>query len=92
MTGNGLKDGCLCCFDFTFVSNRRENLGRLAQFLQAHFPYSITGIKPNGPEWDLNGKTVEMPVTADNVTYWALDMSKRGYEFDAEFDAYWVAF
>ena len=92
MSGNGLKDGCLCCFDFTFVSNRRENLERLAQFLQSHYPYSITSIKPNGSEWDLDGKTAEIPVTADNLMYWALDMSKRGYELDAEFDAYEAPF
>jgi tetratricopeptide (TPR) repeat protein len=92
MTGGGLKDGCLCCFDFTFLSDRRENLERLAKFLQSHYPYSLTGIKSNGPEWDLDGKTAEIPVTADNLMYWALDMSKRGYEFDAEFDAYGAPF
>ena len=92
MAGNGLKDGCLCRFDFTFVSNRRESLERLAQFLQSHYSYSITGIEPNGSEWDLDGKTVEIPVTADNLMYWALDMSKRGYELDAEFDAYGAPF
>ena len=92
MVGSGLKDGCLCCFDFTFLSNRRENLERLAQFLRSHYPYSITGIKPNGSEWDLDGKTAEIPVTADNLQYWALDMAKRGYGFDAEFDAYGAPF
>jgi tetratricopeptide (TPR) repeat protein len=92
MTGSGLKDGCLCCFDFTFLSDRRDNLERLAKFLQSHYPYSLTGIKSNGPEWDLDGKTAEIPVTADNLMYWALDMSKRGYEFDAEFDAYGAPF
>jgi tetratricopeptide (TPR) repeat protein len=92
MAGKGLKDGCLCCFDFTFLSNRRENLERLKQFLQSHYPYSITGIKSNSSEWDLDGKTAEIPVTADNLMYWALDMSKRGYEFDAELDAYGALF
>jgi len=92
MTGNGLRDGCLCCFDFTFVSNRRDNLERLAQFLQSHYAYSLSGIKPNGSEWDLDGKTAEIPVNASNLMYWALDMSKRGYEFDAEFDAYGAPF
>ena len=92
MTGSGLKDGCLCSFDFTFPSNRRQNLERLKQFLQSHYPYSITGIKSNGAEWDLDGKTAEIPVTADNLLYWALDMAKRGYEFDAKLDAYGAPF
>jgi tetratricopeptide (TPR) repeat protein len=92
MAGNGLREGCLCCFDFTFVANRRENLERLAQFLKLHYFYSITGIKLEGSEWILDGKTGEIPVTADNLMYWALDMYKRGYEFDAEFDAYGAPF
>lgn len=92
MAGKGLKDTCLCCFDFTFLSNRQENLERLKDFLQSHYSYSIAGIKPNGVEWDLEGKTTEIPVTANNLMYWALDMSKRGYEFDAEFDAYGALF
>jgi tetratricopeptide (TPR) repeat protein len=92
MAGSGLKDGCLCCFDFTFVSNRRENLERLAQFLKSHYFYSITGIELKGSQWDLDGKTAEIPVNADYLMYWALDMCKRGYEFDAEFDAYGAPF
>jgi tetratricopeptide (TPR) repeat protein len=92
MAEKGLRDGCLCRFDFTFLSNRRENLERLKQFLQSHYPYAITGIKPNGSDWDLNGKTAAIPVTADNLMYWALDMSKRGYEFDSELDAYGATF
>jgi hypothetical protein len=51
MTGHCLRDGCLFCFDFTFVSNRRENLVRLAQFLQSRYPFSITvssSTAPNG--------------------------------------------
>jgi tetratricopeptide (TPR) repeat protein len=92
MVGIGLRDGCLCCFDFTFQSDRRQNLERLQQFLKSHYPYSLTGIKSNGSEWDLEGKTAEIPVSADNLMYWALDMAKRGYEFDAEFDAYGALF
>lgn len=92
MTGKGLKDNCLCSFDFTFLSDKRENLERLKDFLLSHYPYSITGLKANGSEWDLDGKTTEIPVTADNLMYWALDMAKRGYEFDAELDAYGALF
>lgn len=29
-----------------------------------------------------------MPISGDNLMYWALDMYKRGYEFNASFDAY----
>ncbi len=38
--------------------------------------------------WELNGKTNEIPVSEDNLLYWALDMYKRGFEFDSELDAY----
>ena len=88
MVESGLKDNCLCNFDFAFLSDKKQKLERLTDFIRAHYPYSITGIQRAAEGWELNGVTDEVAVTADNLMYWALDMAKRGYEFDAEFDAY----
>lgn len=92
MAENGLKDNCLCQFDFTFVSDDKENLERLAEALASRYSYTITGIEPVEDEWELNGETSEISVTEDNLMYWALDMAKRGYEFDAKFEAYGAPF
>jgi tetratricopeptide (TPR) repeat protein len=92
LTENGLKENCLCKFDFTFVSNRKENLQRLAEVLTQRYAYTVAEIEAVEEAWELNGETREIPVTEDNLLYWALDMAKRGYEFDAKFEAYGAPF
>nr|WP_199157109.1 hypothetical protein [Pedobacter sp. ASV2] len=88
MSKSGLKDNCLSKMDFTFVSDKKENLLKLGDFIKTHYPYSITKVKKNGKIWELNGETNEIPVTADNLLCWCLDMYKRGYEFDSKLEAY----
>jgi tetratricopeptide (TPR) repeat protein len=88
MTRNGLKDCTLTKMDFTFVSDKKENLIELGDFIKTHYPYTVQEVKKIEKLWEINGETNEIPLTADNLLYWALDMYKRGYEFDAGFDAY----
>lgn len=85
---SGLKDNCLTKMDFTFISDKEQNLQNLGEFIKAHYPYSVQEIKKYGKLWEMNGVTNEMPMTADNLLYWGLDMYKRGYEFDAKLEAY----
>lgn len=88
MVKSGLKDHCLTKMDFTFISDNKENLTRLGEFIKSHYPYTIQEVKKYGNLWEINGETNEMPMTADNLMYWNLDMYKRGYEFDSTLDAY----
>jgi tetratricopeptide (TPR) repeat protein len=88
MVKSGLKDNSLTKMDFTFISNKKENLQKLGEFLKTHYPYSVQEIKSYGKLWEINGETNEIPLTADNLLYWGLDMYKRGYEFDSKLDAY----
>lgn len=88
MTKSGLKDHCLTKMDFTFISDKKENLTKLGEFIKKHYPYSVQKVKKYGTLWEINGETNEIPITADNLMYWALDMYKRGYEFDSTFEAY----
>lgn len=88
MTKSGLKDHCLTKMDFTFISDKKENLTKLGEFLKIHYPYSVQEVKKYGTLWEINGETNEIPITADNLMYWALDMYKRGYEFDSTLEAY----
>lgn len=92
LTENGLEPNGLCKFDFTFVSDRKDTLERLAEVLTQRYAYTVTGIEEVEEEWELNGETSEIPVTEDNLLYWALDMAKRGYEFDTRFEAYGAPF
>lgn len=88
MVKSGLKDYCLTKMDFTFISDNKENLTRLGEFIKNHYPYTVQEVKKYGNLWEINGETNEMPITADNLMYWNLDMYKRGYEFDSTLDTY----
>jgi tetratricopeptide (TPR) repeat protein len=88
MVKSGLKDNCLTKMDFTFISNNKDSLKKLGEFIKTHYPYTVQDVKKYEDIWEINGETNEMPITADNLLYWALDMYKRGYEFDANLDAY----
>ena len=88
MVKSGLTDNCLTKMDFTYISDKKENLQKLADFIKLHYPYSVQEVKKYGKLWELNGETNEIPLTADNLLYWNLDMYKRGYEFDSKLDAY----
>ena len=88
MVKSGLKDNCLSNLDFTFISDKKENLTKLGDFIKSHYPYKVQEVKKIDQLWELNGETNEIPITADNLLYWALDLYKRGYEFDSKLDAY----
>jgi tetratricopeptide (TPR) repeat protein len=88
MVKSGLKDNCLTKMDFTFISDKKENLQKLGEFIKTHYPYSVQEVKKYGKLWEINGETNEIPMTSDNLLYWGLDMYKRGFEFDAKLDAY----
>jgi tetratricopeptide (TPR) repeat protein len=88
MVKSGLKYNTLTKMDFTFISDKKENLQKLSEFLKTHYQYSVQEVKKYDKIWELNGETNEFPITGDNLLFWALDMYKRGYEFDALLDAY----
>lgn len=93
MQKSGVTDFSLAKFDFHFVSNSKEKLEKLQEFLKEHYPYEIKSLKKiNKGLWELNGETNEIPITEDNLLYWGLDMYKRGYEFDAKLDGYGAPF
>ncbi|KPH13342.1 tetratricopeptide repeat protein [Chryseobacterium sp. ERMR1:04] len=88
MIKSGLEDNCLTKMDFTFISDKKENLTNLSDFIKEHYSYTIKEVKKCDDIWEINGETNEIPLTRDNLMYWVLDMYKRGYEFDAGLDAY----
>lgn len=88
MVNSGLKDNCLTKMDFTFISDKKENLIKLGEFIKTHYPYTVQEVKKYEDLCEINGVTNEIPMTGDNLLYWGLDMYKRGYEFDAKLDAY----
>ena len=93
MKESGVSDFSLAKFDFHFVSNSKNKLEKLQEFLNEHYPYEIKSIKKiKKGLWELNGETNEIPITESILLYWSLDMYKRGYEFDSKLDGYGAPF
>ena len=88
MVRSGLKDWDPVPLDFNFVSDQPEGLDRLRRLLAETYGYSVTEPMQCGELWEISGTTQPIPITADSLLYWALDLALRGYEHDARFDAY----
>jgi len=88
MIKNGLKDLCMTRVKFSFGSDQSEKLEGLKQMIQATYPFEAGDIKKQGANWEMVCETNEIPITSDHVLYLALDMYKRGYEFDSKPDSY----
>ena len=89
MVDNGMMEYTLARFDYHFVSDKKEKLEPLRKYLEEHYPYEHKSIQEIEDEkWELNGVTNELPVTLENLQFWAIDMYKTGYEFDAIIDGY----
>ncbi|TLU64373.1 hypothetical protein FE810_11740 [Thalassotalea litorea] len=89
MLEGGLQENSLLEFDFHFLSDSKEKLEALAQFLSSSYSYRLKEIvQTESGLWEFSGVTNAFPVTADNMVYWSLDLYKRGYEHDAELDGY----
>lgn len=84
----GLTNNCFIKIDFTFISDKKENLSYLINFLYQHYPYSLDEVKQSGSIFEFSGKTNPIPFTEDNIKYWAIDLYSQGYKFDSELDAY----
>ena len=88
MKKNGLKDYTLSKFDYHFVSDDKAKLEKLNEFLLEHYPYKFEEYTTFNDQQELRGLTNEIPITEDTLMYWALDMAKRGMEFDCKLDGY----
>ena len=93
MLKSGLKEFSLVKFDFHFNSDKREKLEKLYAFLKKHYLYTYEPIyRTENGLWELTGVSNSFPATNENLMYWALDLAKRAYEFDAELEGYGATF
>jgi len=85
---SGLEDYSLAIYDFIFISDTKDKLVLLSDFLKINYDYKINEIKKQGDYWELLGDSTEFPVDENNLMYWALDLYCKGYEFDCKLDGY----
>jgi hypothetical protein len=78
MVSSGLKDWDTVSMDFDFVSDRPEKLLQLRACLETRYGYTVGAPVQVDGSWEISGKTPPMPITADSLMYWALDLVLRG--------------
>jgi tetratricopeptide (TPR) repeat protein len=88
MKKNKLQDYQYCEFDFNFISDSKEKLVSLGNFLQEKYQFKKIEIKKDEDLWDMWGEATPFPVDADNLLFWALDLYVKGYEFDCQLEGY----
>jgi tetratricopeptide (TPR) repeat protein len=74
--------------DFTFKSDKKENLERLLYVLSETFNCTDLSIEYNSKTYELWGNTNQFPITRDNMVYWALCFYREGYNYDSELSGY----
>ncbi len=88
MKEGGLTDYDRSSFDFQYKSDSKEKLEKLSKFFQQSYSYKVDYIKKVDDDWELSMITNPISITEEIIMYWALDMVKRGYEFDALLESY----
>lgn len=84
----GVKDFTCYLFDFRFESNTEAKVQALSKYLTEKHGYKQLKVQQEGTVWSLTGVTSKIPVTAEIVRFWALDMYKLGYENDCRLMKY----
>lgn len=74
--------------DFTFVSDKKENLVNLLNSLSEKYNCSKLEITKENGLYELNGNTEKFPITEDNIIFWELSFYKEGYQFDSKLSGY----
>jgi tetratricopeptide (TPR) repeat protein len=85
---NGLTDSALGTFDVVYISDSKEKLDSLGDFLTRNYGFKMKNPVQVGDHWEIAGDTKPIPVDLENLLYWALDLYVKGFEFDCYLDGY----
>jgi tetratricopeptide (TPR) repeat protein len=88
MSKSGFKENALAKFDIDFISDKKEKLDTLSEFLTANYNYTLKPPRQEQETWILEGDAVELPYNKDNLLFWAIDLYCKGYEFDCRPNGY----
>jgi tetratricopeptide (TPR) repeat protein len=85
---NGLTDNALGTFDIVYISDKKKKVDSLGEFLTENYGFKMKASEQVGDHWEIAGDTKPIPVDAENLLYWALDLYVKGFEFDCNLDGY----
>lgn len=83
-----MQEYTLATYDFVFISDSKNKLDALGDFLLKNYDYKIGEVEEVDKSWEMTGDAIEFPVDEQNLMYWALDLYCKGYEFDCKLDGY----
>lgn len=84
LANSGLVDNSLIEIDFQFISNKKENLLQLSDYLKSAYGYEIEIVKKGLFKSELKGQTDKQIVTSKMFMFWVIDMMRIGYQFDSQ--------
>ena len=85
---SGLTDNALGTFDIVYISDAKEKLDLLGNFLNENYGFKMKQPEKVDDHWEIAGDTKPIPVDLENLLYWALDLYVKGFEFDCYLDGY----
>jgi tetratricopeptide (TPR) repeat protein len=88
MRATGAPELGLVKMAFEFDADSEQKLKKLASYLKDHYPYSETKTRQADQVWKLSGNTQHMPLESQILTFWVIDMLKRGHEHDCRLSTY----
>ena len=88
IVNKGFPEDGLNYLDFTFKSDKKENLEKLSKRLASVFDCNSIKIEFEKPIYKLSGKTNNFLITKDNIIFWELSFYKEGYQFDCKLTGY----
>lgn len=88
ITNDDFPENGLNHLDFTFESDKKENLENLSETLSQKYNCLELKITKENGLYNLNGNTEKFPITEDNIIFWELSFYKEGYHFDSKLAGY----
>src|SRR5688500_14368999 len=69
---NGLTDNALGAFDIVYISDAKEKLDSLVEFLTDNYGFNMKTPQKVGDHWETSGYAKPIPVDSENLLYWGL--------------------
>ena len=85
---NGMTDNALGTFDVVYISDSKDKLDSLGNFLTENYGFKMKESEKVDDHWEIAGDTKPIPVDSENLLYWGLDLYVKGYEYDCYLDGY----
>src|ERR1700743_3182767 len=67
---SGMQEYSIATYDFVFISDTKEKLDLLGNFLKENYGYRVGETTKGDDYWEISGHATEFPVDENNLMYW----------------------